>query len=446
LEGCKFENLKIRKFANSKISKFANLKISQISKSENLQIFSKSPHHQISRFGDQSEVSFFTYLECASQCGAGPFDPRERHFLCPSCELPLLARYDLNAARAWRRESLLGREANMWRYREMMPLLPEDKPITLGEGFTPLPWAKRLGQALGLHRLYIKDESLNPTNSFKARGQSAAITRAKALGAETIALPTAGNAGNAAAAYSAAAGLACKVFIPRDAKRPFIDECRLYGADVTLVDGLITDAGRMAAEQGKPLGWYDVSTLKEPYRVEGKKTMGYELAEQFEWRLPDWIIYPTGGGTGLVGMWKAFDELEAIGWIEPGHRPKMVSVQSTGCAPIVRAFESGAARAAPWADAQTAADGLRVPRAIGDFLILRAIRESGGTALAVPDSEMIDDMIEIGKHEGISAAPESGAALSAIRRLVAEGKIQREDTVVLFNTGGALKYLDLLRR
>jgi threonine synthase len=357
-----------------------------------------------------------------------------------------LARYDLNAARAWRRESLLGREANMWRYREMMPLLPGDKPITLGEGFTPLPWAKRLGQALGLHRLYIKDESLNPTNSFKARGQSTAITRAKALGAETIALPTAGNAGNAAAAYSAAAGLACKVFIPRDAKLPFIDECRLYGADVTLVDGLITDAGRMAAEQGKSLGWYDVSTLKEPYRVEGKKTMGYELAEQFEWRLPDWIIYPTGGGTGLVGMWKAFDELEAIGWIEPGHRPKMVSVQSTGCAPIVRAFESGAARAAPWADAHTAADGLRVPRAIGDFLILRAIRESGGTAIAVPDSEMIDDMIEIGKHEGISAAPEGGAALSAIRRLVAEGKIQREETVVLFNTGGALKYLDLLRR
>jgi threonine synthase len=332
----------------------------------------------------------------------------------------------------------------MWRYRELMPLLADDVPVTLGEGFTPLAHAHRLGAALGLNRLYIKDESLNPTNSFKARGQSAAITRAKALGVDTIALPTAGNAGNAAAAYSAAAGLACKVFIPRDAKQPFIDECRLYGAEVTLVDGLITDAGRMAAEQGKPLGWYDVSTLKEPYRVEGKKTMGYELAEQFEWELPDWIIHPTGGGTGLVGMWKAFDELEAIGWIGR-KRPKLVSVQATGCAPIVRAFEEGTEKAAPWENAHTAADGLRVPRAIGDFLVLRAIRESGGTAVAVSDTEMVDDMIEIGSKEGISAAPEGGAALSALRKLVALDQIKKDETVVLFNTGGALKYLDVLR-
>jgi threonine synthase len=388
---------------------------------------------------------YFTHLECSSSCGAGPFDPRERHFLCPSCGLPLLARYDLTAARAWRRESLLGREPNMWRYREMMPLLAGDVPVTLGEGFTPLPLAERLGRALGLERLYIKDESLNPTNSFKARGQSAAITRARILGAETIALPTAGNAGNAAAAYAAAAGLSCQVFIPRDAKQPFVDECRLYGAHVTLVDGLITDAGRLSAETGKPLGWYDVSTLKEPYRVEGKKTMGYELAEQLGWRLPDWIIYPTGGGTGLVGMWKAFEELEAIGWIERGRRPKMVSVQATGCAPIVRAFEQGTDKAAPWENAHTAADGLRVPRAIGDFLILRAVRESGGTALAVSDAEMIDDMLEIGRLEGISAAPEGGAALTAVRKLVAEGRIKRDETVVLFNTGGALKYLDVLR-
>jgi threonine synthase len=333
----------------------------------------------------------------------------------------------------------------MWRYRELMPLLDADEPVTLGEGFTPLPHAKRLGATLGLDRLFIKDESLNPTNSFKARGQSAAITRAKALGAHTIALPTAGNAGNAAAAYAAAAGLACQVFIPRDAKQPFVDECRLYGAEVTLVDGLITDAGRMAAETGKPLGWYDVSTLKEPYRVEGKKTMGYELAEQLDWRLPDWIVYPTGGGTGLVGMWKAFDELEALGWIEPGRRPKMVSVQATGCAPIVRAFDEGTEKAAPWENAQTAADGLRVPRAIGDFLILRAVRESGGTAIAVSDTEMVDDMLEIGRHEGISAAPEGGAALSAIRKLAAEGRMTRDETIVLFNTGGALKYLDVLR-
>jgi len=386
---------------------------------------------------------YFTHLECASQCGAGPFDPHDRHFLCPACRLPLLARYDLAAARAWRRDSLTGRAPNMWRYRELMPLLPGDEPVTLGEGFTPLFHARRLGGTLGLDRLFIKDESLNPTNSFKARGQSAAITRAKALGAQTIALPTAGNAGNAAAAYSAAAGLACKVFIPKDAKQPFVDECRLYGADVTLVDGLITDAGRMAAEKGAPLGWYDVSTLKEPYRVEGKKTMGYELAEQFDWTLPDWIVYPTGGGTGLVGMWKAFDELEAIGWIG-SKRPRMVSVQADGCAPIVRAFEQGTETAAPWENARTAADGLRVPRAIGDFLILRAVRDSDGTALAVSDADMVRDMIAIGSLEGVSAAPEGGAALSAIRRLVADQRIGRDDTVVLFNTGGALKYLDVL--
>lgn len=387
---------------------------------------------------------YFTHLECSVPCGAGPFDPRERHFLCPSCGLPLLARYDLAKARGWSRDTLAGRAPNMWRYRELMPLLPGETPVTLGEGFTPLPHATRLGASIGLDRLFVKDESLNPTNSFKARGQSAAITRAKGLGAGTIALPTAGNAGNAAAAYSAAAGLRCEVFIPRDAKQPFVDECRLYGANVTLVDGLITDAGRLAAEQGKPLGWYDVSTLKEPYRVEGKKTMGYELAEQFGWTLPDWIVYPTGGGTGLVGMWKAFAEMEAIGWID-SKRPKMVSVQADGCAPIVRAFQEGTEKAAPWENAQTAADGLRVPRAIGDFLILRAIRESGGEAIAVTDRQMVDDMIAIGSLEGISAAPEGGAALTAIRTLVASGKMRRHETVVLFNTGGALKYLDVLR-
>jgi threonine synthase len=233
------------------------------------------------------------------------------------------------------------------------------------------------------------------------------------------------------------------VFIPKDAKQPFIDECRLYGAQVTLVDGLITDAGRIAAETGKPLGWYDVSTLKEPYRVEGKKTMGYELAEQFAWTLPDWIVYPTGGGTGLVGMWKAFDELEALGWIG-SKRPRMVSVQAEGCAPIVRAYEQGAEKAAPWENAHTAADGLRVPRAIGDFLILQAVRDSGGTALAVSDADMVRDMIAIGSQEGVSAAPEGGAALTAIRRLVNDRRIGRNDTVVLFNTGGALKYLDVL--
>ena len=388
-------------------------------------------------------MSFFTHLECSVPCGAPTLDPSQRHHLC-ACGAPLLARYDLAAARSWSRDSLVGRDPNMWRYRELMPLFDGEAPVTLGEGFTPLFHARALGATLGLNRLFIKDESLNPTNSFKARGQSAAITRAKYLGARTIALPTAGNAGNAAAAYSAAAGLGCEVFIPRDAKRPFIDECRLYGANVTLVDGLITDAGRTAAEQGAPLGWYDVSTLKEPYRIEGKKTMAYELAEQMDWRWPDWIVYPTGGGTGMVGMWKAFDEIERIGWIDPGRRPRMVSVQAENCAPIVRAFQLGAEKAQPWEAASTLADGLRVPRAIGDFLILRAIRESGGTALSVSDPSMVDGMLAIGAYEGVSAAPEGGAAFVAIQRLAADGSIRPDDSVVLFNTGGALKYLDVL--
>ena len=389
-------------------------------------------------------MSYFTHLECSVPCGAGPFDPRERHHLC-TCGAPLLARYDLASARRWPKDSLAGREPTMWRYRELMPLLPGDEPVTLGEGFTPLFHARALGRTLGLDALYIKDESLNPTNSFKARGQSAAITRARALGAQTISVPSAGNAGNAMAAYAARAGLKAQVFLPRDAKEPFVLECRLYGAEVTLVDGLITDAGRVALERGRPLGWYDVSTLKEPYRVEGKKTMAFELAEQLEWRWPDWIVYPTGGGTGLIGMWKAFEEIESIGWVPRGRRPRMVSVQAEGCAPIVRAFDRGQEKAEPWEHAATVADGLRVPRAIADFLILRAVRESGGTALAVPDADMVRDMVEIGRLEGVSAAPEGGAGLTAIRRLVARGAIRRDETVVLFNTGGALKYLDVLR-
>jgi threonine synthase len=356
----------------------------------------------------------------------------------------MLARYDLKAARSWRKESLTERAPNMWRYRELMPLLAGDEPITLGEGFTPLLHARRIGASLGLDRLLIKDESLNPTNSFKARGLSAAISRAKALRAETVYLPTAGNAGNAAAAYAAAAGMKCEVFIPKDAKQPFIDECRLYGANVTLVEGLITDAGRVATETAKPRGWYEVSTFREAGRAEGKKTMGYELAEQLNWSLPDWIVYPTGGGTGLVGMWKAFAEMEAIGWLAAGQRPKMVSVQTEGCAPIIRAFASGAETAGTWENAHTVADGLRVPRAIADFLILRTIRESGGTAVAVSDKQMVEDMKVMGRDEGVSAAPEGAASLSAVRQLVADGKIKKHDTVVIFNTGGALKYLDAL--
>ncbi|HUF23281.1 MAG TPA: threonine synthase [Vicinamibacterales bacterium] len=379
-------------------------------------------------------------------CGAGPLDARARHHLCPSCGMPLLARYDLEAARAvWRRESLADREPTMWRYRELMPLFDGESPVSLGEGWTPLLAAPRLGEALGLRHLFIKDESLNPTNSFKARGLSAAVTRASHLGATTLSIPTAGNAGNALAAYAARAGLAARVYMPKDVKTPFVRECELYGAHVTLVDGLITDAGRQAAEDGRAAGWYDVSTLKEPYRIEGKKTMGYEVAEQLGWRLPDWIIYPTGGGTGMVGMWKAFAEMEALGWLPAGGpRPRMVTVQAEGCAPIVRAFERGDEKAEPWEHAHTAADGLRVPKAIGDFLVLRAVRESGGTGVAVSDADMIAAMRRTGALEGISAAPEGGAAIHALGVLIARGLVHPDHTVVVFNTGGALKYLDVL--
>jgi len=388
-------------------------------------------------------VTTFTQLECSVPCGALPLSRDERHHLCV-CGAPLLARYDLTAARSWRRESLAGREPSMWRYREVMPLFDGEQPVSLGEGWTPLIHARRLGASLGLPSVYVKDESLNPTNSFKARGLSAAVTRAAHLGVKALSIPTAGNAGNAMAAYAAAAGIEAHVFMPRDVKTPFIRECELYGAHVTLVDGLITDAGRIAAELGKTHGWYDVSTLKEPYRIEGKKTMGYELAEQLDWVLPDWIIYPTGGGTGMVGMWKAFEELAALGWIDGPRRPHMVTVQAEGCAPIVRAFRDGTEKAAMWENAHTVADGLRVPRAIGDFLVLRAVRQSDGAAVAVSDADMVKGMRDLGHLEGISAAPEGGAALHALRVLQEQGRIQAHHRVVVFNTGGALKYLDVL--
>jgi threonine synthase len=390
-------------------------------------------------------MSYFSHLECSVPCGAPPYDPLVEQHLCV-CGAPLLARYDLEAARAWSRDTLAAREPNMWRFRELMPLFDGETPLTLGEGWTPLIRAARLGAELGVPRLFVKDESLNPTNSFKARGLAAAVTRALYLGAKILSVPSAGNAANAMAAYAAAAGLQARVFMPKDVKVPFIRECELYGAGVTLVDGLITDAGRIAAETGRPLGWYDMSTLKEPYRIEGKKTMAYELGEQLGWTFPDWIIYPTGGGTGMVGMWKAFEEMERIGWMAAGRRPKMVSVQAEHCAPIVRAFEQGAERSELWPDARTVADGLRVPKAVGDFLVLRAVRESGGTAMAVSDADMVRGMRELGSREGISAAPEGGAALHAVKVLVRDGRLKPADTVVVFNTGGALKYLDVLNQ
>ena len=333
----------------------------------------------------------------------------------------------------------------MWRYRELMPLFDGEIPVTLGEGFTPLFHARALGATIGLERLYIKDESLNPTNSFKARGQSAAITRASISARRRSRCPPRATPATPRRRTPRPPASPARCSSRRTPSVRSSTSAGLYGANVTLVDGLITDAGRIAAETGGPLGWYDVSTLKEPYRIEGKKTMAYELAEQMDWRWPDWIVYPTGGGTGMVGMWKAFDEIERIGWVTPAKRPRMVSVQAEDCAPIVRAFEQGTEKAQPWEGASTIADGLRVPRAIGDFLILRAIRESGGTALAVSDQAMVDGMLAIGRHAGVSAAPEGGAALAAIQRLVADGTIKPHDSVVLFNTGGALKYLDVLR-
>ena len=383
------------------------------------------------------------HLECSVTCGAGPFDASERQHLCP-CGRPLLARYDWRSIRdKWTRASLQTALPTMWRYAPILPVSDGVAPVSLGEGWTPLFPAPRLAAQLGLSALFVKDEALNPTNSFKARGMSAAVTRAHALGATTLAVPSAGNAACALAAYTAQAGLEAQVFMPRDVKAPFIRECQLHGAHVTLVDGLITDAGRMAAEQGRPRGWYDVSTLKEPYRVEGKKTMGYEIAEQLGWTWPDWIVYPTGGGTGIVGIWKACEELEQLGWVS-GPRPRLVSVQADGCAPFVRAFERGTETAEPWEGATTIADGLRVPAAVGDILVLRALRESRGGAIAVSDEDMVRGMRDLGSTEGIGAAPEGGATLAALRQLVASGTIAPNERVVLLNTGGALKYLDVL--
>ena len=384
-----------------------------------------------------------THLSCAA-CGTDCSADVLRN-LCAACGKPLLARYDLAAARsAVDRGDLAGREASLWRYRELLPLPAEAEPVSLGEGWTPLLSAPRLGVALGLDRLFIKDEAVNPTGSFKARGMAVAVSMAAHLGATALAAPSAGNAGGALAAYAARVGLPAHVVMPRDTPRANVVECEQAGAEVTLIDGLITDCGRLVAQRAAEQGWFDVSTLKEPYRVEGKKTMGYELAEQLGWRLPDVIVYPTGGGTGLVGMWKAFDELQELGWID-GHRPRMVSVQAAGCAPIVRAFETGARVAEEVPDAHTVAAGLRVPRAIGDFILLDILRDSGGDAVAVPDDDLVAAVGEVAAATGVFAAPEGAACVPALRRLIAAGRIGRDELVVIFNTGSGLKYLDALQ-
>jgi threonine synthase len=387
-------------------------------------------------------MSNVTHLEC-SACGIR-HDADTLQNLCTSCGKPLFARYDLErASRTLTRESLSGRRGDMWRYREVMPVRNDKNIITLGEGWTPLLAAERLGSSLGFTNLHIKDESLNPTQSFKARGMSAAVSVAHELGVKKLAAPSAGNAGGALAAYAARAGMEAHIFVPRDTPRANIIECQRLGAHVTLVDGLITDCGAEVAKRKDAEGWFDVSTLKEPYRVEGKKTLGYELAEQLDWKLPDVIIYPTGGGTGLVGMWKAFDEMEQMGWIS-SDRPRMVTVQSKGCAPIVKAFEEGKKFADMFENAHTVASGLRVPKAIGDFLILDAIRKSGGAAIAVSDEELIAAVDEIGACEGLFVAPEGGACLPALKTLLEKKLVDYDEQIVLFNTGAGIKYLEAL--
>ncbi|HYY94403.1 MAG TPA: threonine synthase [Pyrinomonadaceae bacterium] len=381
-----------------------------------------------------------THLECAA-CGAR-HEARRLHNLCGACGKPLLVRYDLEqAARTLTKESLKGRRADLWRYLEVLPVEREENIVSLGEGFTPLLRTARLGERLGLKQLYVKDESQNPTQSFKARGMATAVSMALELGARKLAVPSAGNAAGALAAYASRAGLEAHIFMPKDTPRANVIECEQTGARVTLIDGLITDCGSEVERRKEREGWFDVSTLKEPYRVEGKKTLGYELAEQLDWQLPDVVVYPTGGGTGLVGMWKAFAEMEALGWIDE-RRPRMVTVQSEGCAPIVRAFEEGRRHAEEFQNAETVASGLRVPKAIGDFLILDALRESGGAAIAVSDEELLAAVREIGAAEGVFVAPEGAACLPALRELVERGEVKPDERVVLFNTGAGVKYLE----
>ncbi len=357
--------------------------------------------------------------------------------LCPKCGGPLFARYETPSLD---RDAGASRPKTIWRWHEMMPVEDPANIVSLGEGGTPLLRAERLGKAAGFSNLWIKDEGNNPTGSFKARGLSAAVSKAKELGRTKIALPTAGNAGGAAAAYAAKAGMECFVFMPEDTPPLFRLECERYGANVTLVPGLIDACGRIVAERATREGWHDVSTLKEPYRVEGKKTMGYELAEDFGWELPDAILYPTGGGTGLIGMWKAFDEMEELGWIGP-RRPRMISVQATGCAPIPKAFAEGRAASEKWENAETYASGLRVPKAFADFLILRDVRASGGDAVAVTDDEMRRAADEIGAAEGLFACPEGAAVWAAAKKLSASSRLDPRSRIVLFNTGTGFKYL-----
>jgi threonine synthase len=381
-----------------------------------------------------------THLECSlcqTRHAAGQI-----HNLCVKCGGPLLVRYDLERARLnWNRESIVSGPRSMWRYATVLPVRQSASIVSLGEGMTPLIRAKRSGERLGAQNLWVKDEGINPTGSFKARGLSCAVSMAKELGITKVAIPSAGNAASAIAAYAAAAGMEAHIFMPQDVPQANYIECKAFGARVTLVDGLISDCAKIVASRREQEGWFDVSTLKEPYRIEGKKTMGYEVAEQFGWKLPDAIFYPTGGGVGLIGMWKAFDEMQALGWIG-SERPKMIVVQAAGCQPMVRAFERGDQRAEFWQNASTVAAGLRVPKPLGDKLILDAVRGSGGTAIAVNDEELIDAGIELASLEGMFVAPEGAACIPALRKLLATGFLKPSERIVIYNTGAGLKYLE----
>ena len=377
---------------------------------------------------------FLKHLEC-SNCKE-TFPHKIAHNVCLTCGKPLFARYALEQlADRWKPIQLQSRPYTMWRYKELLPICDETNIVSLGETVTPLIRAKNLGEQLGLPELWIKDESRLPTGSFKARGLTMAVSKAKELKIKKLAIPSAGNAATALSVYAARAGIPAYIFMPNDAPTFNIETCQLAGANLTLIDGLITDAGRIVADQKTDEGWFDVSTLKEPYRVEGKKTMGFELAEQLDWTLPDVIVYPTGGGTGIVGMWKGFAELEALGWISK-KRPRFISVQAEGCAPIVKAWKNGLSSAEPWQDAKTIASGLRVPQAIGDFLILEAIRKSGGAAITVTDAEINEAMHLLPTTEGILTCPEGAATVAAIRKLITDRTITTSDQIVLFNTGG----------
>ena len=380
-----------------------------------------------------------SHLEC-SLCQQ-KFDAGKIHNLC-ACGGALLVRYDIDAVRAsWTRDDLARARPDLWRYWPVLPVSGRESVVSLGEGMTPLIETRRLGAAVGASDLWVKDEGLNPTGSFKARGMTTAISMARELGITKIAVPSAGNAASAAAAYSAAAGIEAHIFMPLDVPQANFIECKALGAHVTLVNGLISDCAKIVTERKDQEGWFDVSTLKEPYRIEGKKTMGYEVAEQMNWQLPDAIFYPTGGGVGLIGMWKAFDELEALGWIG-SKRPKMIAVQAAGCQPVVRAFERGERRAEFWQNASTMAAGLRVPKPLGDTLILDALRASHGTAIAVEDSEILDAGIELASLEGIFAAPEGAACVAALRKLLGNGFLQPRERIVIYSTGAGLKYLE----